>query len=217
MQTMTEAGLRLFRVAQESVRDIANRCLNGSRSEHDANLLAAAIAQQLQALNRLEGTPHFDSAHRQLDYAGRVQRVFFPDRCRFARSGTNYTQKCPVDIGHVRLGVSVSMIIREAECSICGLDPEDCFHISGRVYDGKDCYRIIKRADLDHVAIVKRPDFPDARLTERPVSTNDLISALGTNFTPGMEVRCSRCLDQCEGVGSSDLLSEDPNRSALVE
>jgi hypothetical protein len=216
METTTEAGLRLFKDAHQSVRDVSERCLSGSRSEDDADLLAVAIAQQLQALNRLEDTPHFDSAHRQLDYAGRVQRVFFPERCRFARTGTSYTQKCPVDIGHVRLGVSVSMIIREAECSICGLDPEDCFHISGRVYDGKDCYRIIKRADLDHVAIVKRPDFPDARLTERPVSTNDLIRALGNNFTPGMEVRCNRCLDRCGGVGSSDLLSEDPTRSALV-
>lgn len=210
METRTEAGFRLFGIAHKTVEDIADRCINGSRSEQDADLLAAAITQQLQALNRLEGTPHFDSAHRQLDYAGRIQRVFFPNRCLFSRSGIDYTQKCPVDIGHLRLGVSVGMTIREAECSICGLDPEDCLHIPGRMYDGEDCYRIIKRADLDHVAIVKRPDFPDARLTQRPVSTDDLVNALGSGFAPGMEVRCNRCLDRCKGLERADSLSDNP-------
>lgn len=210
MGTKTEAALRLSKVAHESVEHVANRCIYGARSEQDGDLLATAISQQLQALNRLEDTPYFESAHRRLDYAGRIQRIFFPNRCQFARSGVNYTQKCPVDVGHLRLGVSVGMIVRESECSICGLDPEDCFHVSGRAYDGEDCYRIIKRADLDHVAIVRRPDFHDARLTERPVSTDKLIDLLGADFVPGMEVRCNRCLDKCRGLDNPTLLSEDP-------
>lgn len=208
-ETRAEVGLRLFRHARDSVHEIANRCLAGSHTDVDAVDLAEAINEQLAAVNRLEDTPHFESAHRQLDYAGRVQRVFFPDRCMLANDGTNYSQKCPVAVGHLRLGVSIGTIVEQAECSICGLDPEDCVHISGRMYEGEECYRIIKKMGLDHVAIVERPDFPDSRLSERPVSTQDLSRVLGPEFTPGMELRCNRCLDKCRGLERPDMFSKD--------
>lgn len=98
------------------------------------------------------------------------------------------------------MGMSIGAIVEESECSVCGLDPEDCTHISGRYYEGEECVRVIKRFSLDHVAFVEQPDFPDARVMSSPVDMEYIRSVLGDKFTPGMDVFCDRCLSPCHGV-----------------
>lgn len=70
--------------------------------------------------------------------------------------------------------MSAAIIIRESECSICGQDPEDCEHISGRIYNGERCHRIVTRADVDHIAVVSRPNHFDARITHMSVDVDEI-------------------------------------------
>lgn len=41
--------------------------------------------------------------------------------------------------GGIKKEVSVGCAVRERVCSVCGMEPEMCGHISGQVYDGKLC------------------------------------------------------------------------------
>ncbi|RZK36858.1 MAG: hypothetical protein EOO90_26545 [Pedobacter sp.] len=52
---------------------------------------------------------------------------------------------------------SVGYIIKEARCSICKQDPEDCDHIKGKLYMGELCSRHIVKADLLEASLVKNP------------------------------------------------------------
>ena len=49
------------------------------------------------------------------------------------------------------------MIVKDAECSICGKEYGECDHIKGRAYMGEQCYRIIKEADLLEASTVEKP------------------------------------------------------------
>jgi hypothetical protein len=157
-----------------------------------------ALGTLQSAMNWLEDTAGFDVAHIELDNAGRFVRETFG--CELTFIGGHYEQRCPVALAHVRVGLSVEMVIRKSECSICGRDPEECPHINGRTYDGNKCTRIIKEAELDKIAIVGRPGIPDARFTSEPVDAQDLIDQLGPEFKVGMPVDCDRCLSTCPGV-----------------
>lgn len=52
---------------------------------------------------------------------------------------------------------SVGGIIREAKCSICKRDYDECDHIKGKIYKGDLCVREIHKMDLEEVSIVKNP------------------------------------------------------------
>lgn len=97
----------------------------------------------------------------------------------------------------MRVGFSVGIVIREAECSICGRDPAECPHITGRVYNGQRCFRVIKRGDLLDVSLVSRPAQPDARIIALAVPTDALQDVLGPEFIPGVPVSC---LTPCQGL-----------------
>lgn len=182
------------------VTAVVGRYLAGTSASSDAALLDTALATLRSATNWLEGSESFELAHKVLDQAGRARRVLFRRGCAFVFEDGAYHQRCPVALGHSRMGVSIGAIIEESECSVCGLDPEDCIHISGRYYQGQECVRVIKRFSLDHVAFVEQPDFPDARIMSFPVDIEDIRSILGEKFIPGMEVFCDRCLSSCDGV-----------------
>lgn len=152
-------------------------------------------------MDHLEDTPRFELAHAELDNAGRLARTNFPIGCQFEiEDESNYFVTCPVSLAHNRVGLSTGMIVREAECSICHVDPEDCIHITGRIYDGQRCIRIIKRADILEVSLVARPNLPDARITRLSLNVSDIAKKLGPRFRPGMPVLCDRCLSDCHGV-----------------
>jgi hypothetical protein len=207
MNRQTSYGIKLYNDARQVVHELRARALSGASLSHDRTLLSKALADLRSATNHLEGTSHFEAVHAALDQAGRFQRVYFPAQCELAMEGTAYSQECPVALAHNRIGVSIGAIIRESQCSICGSEPDDCAHISGRIYDDQECYQLITRADLDHVALVDRPDFPDARLTSVPYSTSELRSELGPKFIPGRPVICGRCLSRCEGMTRASINS----------
>lgn len=182
------------------MQEVLSRWVDRKLQASDRILLANALADLRSATNWLEGSERFEEAHRALDRGGRVRRILFRNDCALAFENGSYHQRCPVALGHNRLGVSIGGVIEESECSICGDDPEDCSHITGRAYEGQECVRVIKRFSLDHMAFVANPDFPDARIMSAPMDTADIQAVLGDAFESGMDVSCDRCLSKCPGM-----------------
>jgi hypothetical protein len=56
-----------------------------------------------------------------------------------------------------QLFCSVGVIIKYAECSICGQEYGECDHMRGKAYMGKLCCRIIKEAELLEASLVDQP------------------------------------------------------------
>lgn len=198
-------GLRKLAAGEQVYESVRKSCSSSpGPSEEDETNLREALHTLRSAMNWLEGTKDFERAHETLDGAGTLAREVFPVGCLFPyRDGTYFTE-CPVALAHNRSGMSIGFVARAAECSICGQDPEDCPHISGRLYDGERCVRIITDLDLLEVSLVARPAQPDARIMSMSIDMKDLREDLGEDlgeeFTPGVPVTCDRCLSPCDGV-----------------
>ena len=173
----------------------------GSASDDDIeSILRSALKILRSAMNWLEDRSEFEVAHQRLDAAGKLARENFPDGCALEFRDGTYYQTCAAALAHTRVGMSVGYVIREAECSICHADPEDCDHIAGEVYDGERCVRILKNLDLLEVSLVSRPAQPDARIESMSMPMDDLRRNLGIDFEPGTTILCDRCLKPCDGV-----------------
>jgi len=151
-------------------------------------------------MNYLEDTPRFELAHELLDRAGKLARSRFPGGCELTFRDGQYHIECHAALAHNRVGLSIGVIVQESHCSICKEDPEDCSHITGRIYDGEECVQVITKAALQEVSLVGRPNFPDARIHSMTIGIGDLRRKLGDSLVPGTPVTCDRCLSKCSGV-----------------
>lgn len=163
-------------------------------------LLRDSLQGFRSAMNWLEDTPAFEVAHQRLDAAGRLAREAFSRGCQVAYRDGAYFQECPAALAHNRVGLSPGILVRAAECSICRNDPEDCSHITGRVYAGEKCVRVITSAEILEVSLVGRPASPDARFQSVSVPLEDLQERLGAQLSLGTAVTCDLCLSNCTGV-----------------
>lgn len=190
-----------------------------------------ALQSYAGALNWAEDTDDEDRVHRQLDGAGRWVRKTFG--CHLHYDGAGYSQRCPVALGHNRIGLSVGGAATRT-CSICGHDLSDCEHRRGIAYmvpggvselgwcrvclKRDDCdhrpdqeYRagvvaIIEKMELEEVSVVSKPAHPDARFSAVPISPQELKDHLGPGFTVGMPVNCDRCLTDCDGLARHEMI-----------
>jgi hypothetical protein len=197
-----DVGIKKLRAGQKVVRRVAIKCGSGLATGRDHKELREALKELRSATNWLEDSELFEAAHIALDAAGKLAREYFPRGCLFPFRDGSYYIECPVALAHNRVGMSPGMVIKSAECSICGSDPEDCTHITGRLYDGKRCILIIKEADILEISFVGRPSQPDARIESRTVGIEEFRNQLGPlpHFTPGVPITCDRCLSLCDGV-----------------
>ncbi len=62
--------------------------------------------------------------------------------------------------------VSSGMLVKRQECSICGIEYEDCGHLIGMPYMGEFCSVVAREIELDHVAIVENPADKACRIRE---------------------------------------------------
>ena len=171
--------------------------------------------------------------HEELDQYGKWFRQNF--KCHLRFEAGSYYQVCPVAIAHKRVGLSIGFTARITICSICGDDTSECPHRSDRLYEvpggagpsgyctvcgGSDCQehspdevyltapiRIITKADMHEVSIVRKPAQPDARMTKIPVDMGSLKNVLGNSFKVGYPVSCDRCLNPCRGIEEVASLS----------
>jgi hypothetical protein len=143
----------------------------------------------------------FDQAHELLDEVGGLLRRTYPKACTMPYRDGVYYRECPVDLGHLRVGFSVETRVDKSECSICGLDPDECDHIPGELYDGRECCILITKAQILAVALVANPRFRNARFGSLLLgTTTELRAALGPNFRPGVRLSCDKCLAGCHGL-----------------
>lgn len=184
-----------------------------------------ALSRFASALNWAEGSPFEHAVHARMDQAGRWVRERFG--CNLHREGNEYFQRCPIALGHNRMGMSVAGLSRKL-CSICGEDFSECPHRPSEQYivegglgplewcrvcgecDGcehlpDERYRaelivIVVEMQVEEVSIVDNPAFPDARITSVSYSLDDLRQTVGEDFEPGVEVACNRCLLDCHGL-----------------
>ncbi|MGW7195832.1 hypothetical protein [Streptomyces chryseus] len=106
-----------------------------------------------------------------------------------------------MDLAHLRVGLSPEIRVLESECSICNLDPEECDHLPGEMYGGRECMSVITKAEVTAVAIVANPRQLITRFNSISAGTTaELSAALGPKFHPGVQLNCSRCLSGCSGL-----------------
>ena len=197
----TTEGLAKLRAGRDAYEEVALACSSVTGpTEPDHRKLREALATLRSAMNWLEDTEHFEVAHAVLDEAGLLARTAFSEGCVLPYRDGGYFMECPVALAHNRVGMSAGFVARVVECSVCRHDPDECPHITGRIYDGKHCHRIVMQADLLEISLVARPNQPDARIMSMSVGTSHLRQELGKEFVPGMPVTCDRCLSQCDGV-----------------
>lgn len=158
----------------------------------------AALRTLRSAMDHLEDTEHFEDAHQVLDEAGRRVRLAFG--CVVTFDAGQYWDDCRVSLAHNRVGMSIGGVVERAECSICGLDPHECGHVTGRVYDDETCVQVITEVDLDHISLASRPAQPDARIQRVSVPRSDLENAVGPSIAEGADISCDRYLNTCSGV-----------------
>lgn len=143
----------------------------------------------------------FESAHELVDKVGVLLRRHYSESCILSYRGGAYYRECPVDLAHLRVGLSPEIRVLESECSICNLDPVDCDHLPGEMYDGRECVSIITKWEVTAVAIVANPRWQVTRFTSIPAGTTaELRAALGPKFRPGVQLNCDRCLSSCDGL-----------------
>lgn len=196
MKTMTDEGSRRLEAAQDAARRV--HALDGSLLADSEEAARSALQTARSAMDWLEDTDQFEEAHLLLHKLGQEVRATWG--CQLGHDDRGYWRGCPVDLAHIRCGLSPGMVIGASECSVCHRDPADCDHITGRTYGTETCYRLITEVKaILEVSLVSRPAQPDARLGRVSISTTDLQDALGEEWAPGMPVSCDKCLLPCPG------------------
>ncbi|MFI5667734.1 hypothetical protein [Streptomyces sp. NPDC051704] len=191
--------------------ELYERCVAALRSvrtvQHpDAAAKATLLGlrgQLREAMDRAEfrDPALFESAHELVDEVGTLLRRYYSESCTLPYRDGAYYRECPVDLAHLRVGLSPEIRVLESECSICNLDPEDCDHLPGEMYDGRECLSVITKAEITAVAIVANPRQLVTRFTSVPAGTTaELSAALGPEFRPGVQLNCDRCLSGCTGL-----------------
>lgn len=230
-EQQVDAGLQRGQDLLSGARAIMRR-QPGRQGRERAQLAAReALASFANALDWAEDTDREDETHRQLDGAGAwVRRTY---GCHLHLENGAYSQRCPVALGHNRIGLSVGGAAKRI-CSLCGEDISECEHRRGTAYlvpggstDLGWCRVCLKESDCDHdasseyragvvsmivdmalveVSIVSKPANPEARFTSVDVDLAALQEHLGPNFVPGMPVNCDRCLSPCGGLTRHDAI-----------
>jgi hypothetical protein len=214
----TRRGLGLLRAGRRAFNHARYLMSVGADDEAEAKA-RAALPTLRSAMNWLEDGPYFEQAHTQIDQAGRFVRETFG--CPLLFEDGTYYQTCPVALAHNRIGLSPGTVIKKSECSICRHPPDTCEHISGRMYDGKVCHRIITEAGLLEVSLVYRPRQPDARIMKISIDTAKIRRKAPEDWQPGDLVQCDNCLSDCGGVydpanaTATQMLDEEEETTGL--
>ncbi|GEB46823.1 hypothetical protein MTE01_27680 [Microbacterium testaceum] len=151
-----------------------------------------SVSAAMDALNYLEDHPLREAAHGAIHRAAFVKRGLFGCPITYRDDGDYWTD-CPINISHLRMGVSAGLV-SDFECSICGKLVEDCDHEMRQYYpkvaerDGEGKCTICNETECDHragetvlveawasarnvkaneVSMVARPRYPLARMVEK--------------------------------------------------
>lgn len=227
--------IRAYRSEANRHFELARRQIRSSRSAADKSA-RVALDRATRAFWWAEDTPMEEEQHRLMHRIGRWTRRNLG--CYLDFDGSGYKLRCPIAIAHKRFGFSVGFTAKRL-CSLCDRDLSECEHLQSRLYwtrggrrgDGpcRVCLRdscrhradrlyrahvvsVVKNVGaLREISLVRRPVYPEARLTELPtISGAEFAARFGPDFRPSMPVSCDRCLGDCDGFdelpeGEDDL------------
>ena len=213
VRTARASAKRHFRSAQRLMGQAP------AAAEREARLAIEAI---VTAFWWAEDSDQEEAQHMLMHKIGRWTRKRFG--CSVTFEDGRYLRRCPIDIAHKRFGFSVGYTAILL-CSICGEDVSECPHLRSKAYwvrggvgpsgycpvcMGQACghdhdrlYRVtvdwVPNMQAREVSLVSRPAGVTTRLTELPLSSDDLREKLGPAFEVGMPVSCDLCLGRCWG------------------
>jgi hypothetical protein len=220
-------GLRTRLRARREFGEAVRLAESDAETAHHA--IREAVLHAANASYYLEGTEAFQAVHADLHEMGRFARERFPAGCHLEWVGNRYEHRCPVALAHKRMGFSPGMIVRRRICSLCSVEVSECPHFPDHWYrvrggteasptgrcrvcasekcdhDPDSTYmtnpiRIVEEIErVEEVSLVRSPRQPLARPIGIPIDTEDLRKVLGPEFTPGVRVDCSRCIQACPG------------------
>lgn len=152
--------------------------------------IKASVSAAVAALNYLEDHPLREAAHQAIHRAAFVRRGLLG--CPIVLRDDEYWTDCPVNLSHMRIGLSAGMV-SNFDCSVCGRPDEDCEHQRGQFYPrraGRDgtgkcdicgatscphtedqeflveAHASAGNAEVGEVSLVSRPRYPQARLVK---------------------------------------------------
>lgn len=150
--------------------------------------ITKAVASAIEALNYLEDHELMEDAHAAIHRTAFLKRGLLG--CPILLRDDQYWSECPINLSHLRIGVSAGMT-SDFECSICGELVEDCDHQMKEFYpkasardgegrcnlcDSKECehpegetflvqaHASARNIKAGEVSFVARPRYPLARI-----------------------------------------------------
>lgn len=183
-----------------------------------------SMTASMDALNYLEDHELREDAHAAIHRAAFVKRGLFG--CPIVLRDGEYWTDCPINISHLRMGVSAGLV-SDMECAICGELIEDCTHQPGQLYpkdagrdaagrctlcDSVDCehpegetflvpaYGVARSITAGEISFVVRPRYPLARVVEETRDMGQLHDdpQVIHAATHG-ELNCDADLGPCKG------------------
>ncbi|MCS7479075.1 hypothetical protein ACFFQW_25955 [Umezawaea endophytica] len=198
----------------------------------------------VDAYNCLEDSDIADPAHQHVHNIAAFVSGYFGCKIRFDEDV--YLDTCALSLVHHRWGNSVGFTSRrvcsicredldecahlldveypvlvqklEGICNVCGT--EGCSHVNGETVESYPS-PVIDAMDLREVSVVPRPRDPHARPVGIEIDLEFLERLLGHDPS-GRDVKCTRCLYQCDGFydpwlnDSGDAVLATPYSQGLV-
>lgn len=194
----------------------------------------------MDALNYLEDHALREEAHAAIHRAAFVKRGLFG--CPIVLRDDEYWSDCPINISHLRMGVSAGLV-SDFDCSVCGELVEDCDHQMGQPYPktaertAEDTCTICGSGDCEHpageiflvqaqanarnirtgeVSFVARPRYPLARIVEMSKDIGALRDDSRVRHAAKHgDLNCDADLGPCKGFNEMrDWDVNDVSRSA---
>lgn len=184
-----------------------------------------SIKASMNALNYLEDHPLREEAHAAIHRAAFVNRGLFG--CPITLRDDEYWTDCPINISHLRMGVSAGLV-SDFECSVCGELVENCDHQAGQTYPkvaelstGGTCticnsvecehrqgetylvraFGNARNARASEVSFVARPRYPLARITDQSWDMEDMHDdPIVKRAAERGELNCDGDLGPCKGL-----------------
>lgn len=118
---------------------------------------------------------------------------------KFCEKREQYYSTCPNHLIQYDFGFSLR-VIEDHVCSVCGMNPIECDHLTGEIYDGVEAKTYNKLVDIITADLVKEPEMPFARvreklfpreIIEKGLSTDPIIRSL---YYGKVVLNCDHCL-----------------------
>ena len=200
--------------------------------------ITKAVASAIEALNYLEDHELMEDAHTAIHRTAFLKRGLFG--CPIVLRGDEYWSECPVNLSHLRIGVSAGMV-SDFECPICGELAEDCDHQMSEFYpkvaarDGEGKCNLCDSEECEHpegetflvearararniktgeVSFVARPRYPLARIYGESKDMGMLRDDRRIRYAAAHgDLQCDADLGPCKGF--NEMKNWDLNNVSL--